>query len=180
MSDKDTWLLYSLIERLLFIREITAPDVHACVSYIVTRMESPTLCHKNGHLQVDVFSMKKIRLFVLSSKEDQCAHLESLFSKHTKYLLKISQQISQSRRFKKVSITLKRVLKNVTKWFNSDQHIILIKCITGHQEYTNIDTDKDRYELINQGVKITNDRYYNTYQKSILSNTVTESDICNN
>ena len=79
MLDKDKRLLYSLIKRLLFIREIAAPDVHTCVSYIITRMESPTLCHKNGHLQVDVLLVKKIQLFVLTSTEDQCAHLESLF-----------------------------------------------------------------------------------------------------
>ena len=119
-------------------------------------------------------------MFVLSSTEDQCAHLESLFSKHTRYLLKICQQIIQSQRFKKASITLKRVLKNVTKWFNSEPHIILTKYSTDHQEHTNIDTDKDEYKLINQGVKTINDRYYNTHQKSILSNTVTESDIYDN
>ena len=89
MSDKDKRLLYSFIKRLLFIREITVPDVHASVSYIVTRMESPSICHKNSHLQVDVLSVKKLRLFVLSSTEEHCIHLESLFSKHTKYLLKI-------------------------------------------------------------------------------------------
>ena len=50
MSDKDKRLLYSLIERHLFVHGITAPDVHAYVSYIITRMESPTLCHKNSHL----------------------------------------------------------------------------------------------------------------------------------
>ena len=42
-SDKDKRLLYNLIERLLFIREITVPDVHACVSYTITRMESPSI-----------------------------------------------------------------------------------------------------------------------------------------
>ena len=92
---------------------------------------------------------EEIRFFVLSSTEDRCAHLESLFSKHTKYLLKITQQIIQSRRIKKVSIALKRILKNVTEWFDSDCHIILTKYITDHQEYTNNDTDKDRYKLIN-------------------------------
>ena len=146
MSDKDKRLLYSLIERLLFIREITALDVYACVSYIITRMELSTLCHKNGHLQVDILLMKKIRLFVLLSTEEQCAHLESLFSKHTKYLLKICQQIIQSQRFKKSSITLKRVLKNVTIWLDSDPHIILTKYTTNQQEHTNIDTDKDGYK----------------------------------
>ena len=54
MSNKNKQLLYSLIERLLPIREINALDVHACVSYIITRMQSPTICHKNDHLQVDV------------------------------------------------------------------------------------------------------------------------------
>ena len=58
MSDKDKRLLYSLIERLLFIREITASDIYACLSYIITRMESSTLCHENGYLQVDVLSVK--------------------------------------------------------------------------------------------------------------------------
>ena len=177
MPDKDKWLLYNLTKRLVFIRESTAPDVHACVSYIITRIESPTLCHEIGHLQVDVLLVKKIRLFVLSSTEDQCAHLELLFSKHTKYLLKITQQIIQSQRFKKISITLKRALKKVTEWFNSDPHIILTKCTTDYQEHTNNDTNKDKYELVNQGVKTTNDRYYNTHQKYILLNTVTESDI---
>ena len=91
MSDKDIWLLYSLIESLLFISEITRPDVHACVSYIITRIELPTICHKDRHLNVDVLFMKKIRLFVLSSAKDQCVHLESMFSKHTKYLLNINK-----------------------------------------------------------------------------------------
>ena len=163
ISDKGKRLLYGLIERLLFISEITVPDVHACVSYIITRMELPSICLKNGQLQVDVLSVKKLWLFVLSSTEEHCVYLESLFSKHTKYLLKICQQIIQSGRFKKVSITLKRVLKNVTGWFDSDPYFILTK-----------------YKLINQGVKAFNDRYYNTQQKSILSNTVTESDIYDN
>ena len=70
MSDKDKRLLYSLIERLLFMCEITKPDVHACVSYIITRMELPTICHKDRHLNVDELFVKKIQLFVLSSTED--------------------------------------------------------------------------------------------------------------
>ena len=103
-----------------------------------------------------------------------------MFSKHIKYLLKICQQIIQSQRVKKASITLKRVLKNVTKWFDSDLYIILTKYTIGHQEHTNIDADKDGYTLVNQGVKTTNNQYYNIHQKSILSNTVTESDVYNN
>ena len=68
----------------------------------------------------------------------------------------------------------------MTKWFNNDPHIILIKCTTDHQEHTNYGTNKDGYKLLNKGVKTTNDRYYNTHQKSIISNTVTESDIYDN
>ena len=49
------------------------------------------------------------------------------------------------------------------KWINRDPDFILTI-----------------YKLINQGVKTFNDRYYNTHQKSILSNTVTESDIYDN
>ena len=54
-------------------------------------------------------------------------------------------------------------MKYVTKWLNSDSHFILTK-----------------YKLIKQGVKTNNNRCYNTHQKSILLNTVTESDIYNN
>ena len=136
IPNKDKWLLYSLIETLSFIRETTAPDIHDCVSYIIIRMESPTIYHKSGQLQVDALSVKKIQLFILSSTEDQCAHLDSLFSKYTNYLLKICQLIIQPQRIKKISITLKRVLKKVNKWFNSDPYIILIKCTTDYQEQT--------------------------------------------
>ena len=163
MLDKDKQLLYDLIKRLLFISKITVPNVHGCTSYIITRMESPSICHENDLLQSDVISTKKLRLFVLSSKKEHCVHLESLLSKHTKYLLKIYEQIIQSGRFKKTSIALKRVLKNVTKWSNNDPNFILTIC-----------------KLINQGVKTFNNQYYNTHQKSILSDTVTENDIYDN
>ena len=42
MSDKDIGLLHRLIEGLRFSSKITRPDVLACVSYIITRMELPT------------------------------------------------------------------------------------------------------------------------------------------
>ena len=59
MSVKDIGLLYCLIERLLFSSEITRPDILACVSYIITRMELPTNYHKDGHLNVDILFVKK-------------------------------------------------------------------------------------------------------------------------
>ena len=73
MSEKDIGIFHRLIEKLLFSRKITRPDALACVSYIVTRMELPTNYHsKDGHLNVDVLFMKKIRLFILLSVENQC------------------------------------------------------------------------------------------------------------
>ena len=130
MSDKDKRLLYNLIIRLIFLREITVPDVHAYVLFIISRMELLTFCHKNSRLQVNVLSVKKLWLFSLSSTEKHYIHVKLLFSKHTKYLLNICQQIIQSQRFNKASIKLKRVLKNVTHWFNGDQHFILTKYTT--------------------------------------------------
>ena len=63
---------------------------------------------------------------------------------------------------------------------NSNPHINLNKYITDHQEQTNNDTSKERYKLIDQGVKTTNNQYYVKHQKSVLLNTVTESDIYDN
>ena len=54
-------------------------------------------------------------------------------------------------------------MKYVTKWLDSEPYFILTK-----------------YKLINQGVTTNNNRYYNTHQKSILSNTLTDSDIYDN
>ena len=89
-------------------------------------------------LESDVLPMKNLQLFVLSSKEEHRVYLESLLSKHTKYLLKIYEQIIQSGRFKKTSIALKRVLKNVTEWSNNDPNFILIiyKLISFYQKVT--------------------------------------------
>ena len=75
---------------------IVVPEVHACISYIITRIELLSLCHKKDHLQIDGLSVKKLQLFLLSSTEEHYVYLESLFSKHNKYLLKICQQIIQS------------------------------------------------------------------------------------
>ena len=50
MLEKDKRLLYDLIERLLFISKIIVPNVHGCVSYTITRMESPPIYHKNDLL----------------------------------------------------------------------------------------------------------------------------------
>ena len=65
LLDKDYRLLYDLIKRLLFISKIAIPNIHGYTSYIITRMISPSLYHENDLLQLDVISMKKLRLFVL-------------------------------------------------------------------------------------------------------------------
>ena len=85
MIDRDTRLQYDLIKRLLFISKNIVPNIHACVSYFITRMESPFICHENDLLQLDVLSVKKLQLFILSSKEEHHLHLESLLSKHTSF-----------------------------------------------------------------------------------------------
>ena len=60
MSEKDIGLLYRLIERPLFSRKNTRPDILACVSYIITRIELPIKYQEEGHLNVDVLFVKKI------------------------------------------------------------------------------------------------------------------------
>ena len=180
MSEKDVGLLYRLIERLLFTRKITRPDVQACVSYIITKMELPTNYHEDGHLNVDVLFVKKIRLFVLSSVEDRCMHLESLFSKHTKYLLNILQQIIQSRRFKDVFIILGDVYKNTKEWIRGNLRTDQINYTADTQVHTTTDARIVTNELMNQGVCTRGVQCYSSHQELILSDLITERDIYDN
>ena len=53
MLEKDIEILYCLIARLLLASKITRPDVYACASYIITRMDLPTNYHKDTHLNLD-------------------------------------------------------------------------------------------------------------------------------
>ena len=82
MIDRDKRLQYDLIKKLLSINKITVPNVHACVSYFITIMKSTSVCHKNDLLQLDVISIKKLRLLALSSKEEHRIYLKTLLSKH--------------------------------------------------------------------------------------------------
>ena len=144
MSEKDIGLLYCLTKRLLLASKINRPDVHACTLYIITRMELPTNCHKDAHLDLDALFVKKILMFMLSSTEDQNSHVEILFYEHKNYVLIILQQIIQLRRLKKVYTVFKVVLKNMIKWLDSSLHTNLTKYITYHQEHTTNDTRKQR------------------------------------
>ena len=77
----------------------------------------------------------------------------------------------------KVSAILKGILKNMIKWLDISLPTDLTKYDTDHQERTTNNTRRAKNELINQGVKTTDFHFYNTYQESILSNIVTESNI---
>ena len=93
MSDKDKQLLYSLIERLLFIHDIPAPEVHDCVSYIIIRMESPTICQENRHLKVNCIIGEENMIVRIVIYRRPMRTFGIIFSKHIKYLLKIPNQI---------------------------------------------------------------------------------------
>ena len=124
--------------------------------------------------------VKKTQLLILASVENRCLHFELLFSKHTKYLLNIIQHMIQSRRLK-VILTILGIVYNNTK---VQIHINL--CIDqvnyNNKSYVHTATN-DRTtnsKSTNQGVKIAANQCHNIQQESILSNTVTESDIYNN
>ena len=180
MSKKDIVLLYCLIERILFSSKITRLDVLACVSYIITRMESATNYHKDRHLNVNVLFVKKIQLFILLSVENQCMEFESLFSKHTIYLLKIIQQIIRSQRFKAELTILGVVSKNTKEWICMNLRTNQTNYATNSQVHATTNARILNDKPSNQGVKRADDQCHKTHQESILSNTVTESDIYNN
>ena len=143
-------------------------------------MESPTDYHKDSHLNVEVLLVKKIRLFILSSVENRCMDLESLFSKHTKYLLNIIQQIIQSQRFKAILTILGVVSKNAKEWIYMKLRTDQANYATNSQVHATTDARIVNDKPSNQGVKTADDQCHNTHQESILSNKVTESDIYNN
>ena len=66
------------------------------------------------------------------------------------------------------------------EWIHGNLHIDQINYITDPQVHTTNNTRRTTYELMNQGVNIDNIQWYSTDQESILSDLVTESDICNN
>ena len=174
ISEKNIRLLYSVIKRLLLICKITRPDVHVCVWYIITRIELPTNYHKDRHLNVDVMFVKKIQLFVLSSVEDRCMHLELLFSKHNRYLLNKLQQIIESQRFKIIFTILGGVSKNMKEWIHGNLHTDQINYTTDSQVHITIDTRIATNELMNQGVCTMGVQCYSSHHESILSNIVTD------
>ena len=90
--------------------------------------------------------------------------LESLFSKHTKYLLNILQQIIQSRRFKDILTILGVVSKNTKEWIHMNLRIDQVNYTTKSQVHTTTDTRIAKNKSTNQGVKTANDQCHNTHQ----------------
>ena len=143
-------------------------------------MKSPTDYHKDSHLNVEVLVTKKIQLIILSSMENHCMDLKSLFSKHTKYLLNIIQQIIQSQRLKAIFIILRVVSKNTKEWIRMNIRTDQVNYATKSQLHTTTDARIANNKSTNQGVKTADDQCHNIHQELILSNTVTESDIYDN
>ena len=69
MSKKDIGLLYCLIEILLLSYKVTRPDISVCVSYTIGSLKLSTKHHKDKQMNVNMLFVKKIRLFILSSKK---------------------------------------------------------------------------------------------------------------
>ena len=180
ISEKDIGLLYRLIERLLLTSKVTRPDVRACVLYIIARMKSSTKYHQDEQLNVDIIFVKKIWLFLLSSVENRCLHLESLFNKHTKYLLNIIQQIIQSQRMKAILTILGVTFENMKVWICKNLRNDQVNYATKSQVHTTTDTRIANNTSTNQGVETANDQYHKLHRELILSNTVTESNIQEN
>ena len=103
-------------------------------------MESPTDYHEDSHLNVEVLLVKKVRLFILLSLENRYMDLESLFSKHTKYLLNIIQQIIQSRRFKAILTILGVVSKNIKEWIRMNLRTDQVNYVTKSLGHNTTDT----------------------------------------
>ena len=74
---KDIDLFYCLVRILLFTTKVIRPNVQDYVTSLLTIMELPMNHYKNRLLSTDILSMKKIRMFVLSSLEDKYNHFET-------------------------------------------------------------------------------------------------------
>ena len=106
--------------------------------------------------------------------------LESLFSKHTKYLLNIIQQIIQSRMLKTILTILGVASKNTTEWIHMNLRTDQVNYTTKSEVYTTTDARIANNKSTNQGVKTADNQYHNIHQESMISNIITESDIYNN
>ena len=108
MYNKNIELFYCFIERLLITSKNTRPSVQDCVTSLLTTMELPINHYKNRNSKIDILSMKKIQMFIMSSPEGSYTHFETLYYEHKNDILIILQQTIQSRRFMKVSAIFER------------------------------------------------------------------------
>ena len=105
---------------------------------------------------------------------------EIVFSKHTKYLLNILQQIIQSQKFRNIFPILRGISKKTKEWIRGNLHTDQINYTTDSQVHTTTNARIATNELMNQGVYTRSVQCYSLHQESILSNMITESDIYNN
>ena len=139
-----------------------------------------TKYHKDEQMNVEVLFMKKISLYILSSVDDRSLHFKPLFSKHTKCLLKIIQRMIQSQRLKAILTILEIVYDNTKVWIYINLRIDQVSYNNKPQVHNITYIRTTNSKSINQGVEKANNQCHNIPQKSILSNTVTESDIYDN
>ena len=112
--------------------------------------------------------------------ENRCLHSESLFSKHTKYLLNTIQHIIQSQRLKTILAILGVVYDNTKVWLRNNLYTDQVNYDNKSQEHTTADVRTTSKKSTNQGVNTADNQCHNIHQESILSNTVIESDIYDN
>ena len=86
----------------------------------------------------------------------------------------------QSRRLKAILTILGAVHENTKVWTHINLHTNQVNNNNKSQVHTTTNIRTTNSKSTNQGVKITNNQCHNIQQESILSNTVTESDIYNN
>ena len=105
---------------------------------------------------------------------------ESLFSKHTMYLLNIIEPIIESRKFKAILTILGVISKDTKEWIRMNLRTNQANYTTNSQTHATTNARIMNDKPSNQGVKTADNQCHNTHQESILLNTVTESDIDDN
>ena len=100
-----------------------------------------------------MLSMKKIRLYMLSSVENRCLHYELLFSKHIKYLLNIIQRVIQSRRLKAILTILGIIYDNTKVWIQINLRIDQVSYDNKSQVHTPTDVRTTNSKSTSKGVE---------------------------
>ena len=103
-------------------------------------------------MNVEVLVMKKRQLLILLSVENRCMGLELLFSKHTKYLLNIIQQIIQSQRLKAILTILGVASKNTKEWILASLRKIFLRRL--YEDIHTVMGIPSKPEIFVQGIQV--------------------------